>query len=107
VEVLKWHPVYICRGKIAVEVSLVGVEVRGGLPPFKIEARYKNSKALPIRFATDDLDLSTSYKLNIDPPLTFNTDKRVIVVLRSDTPNGLPKWSGELYYSPNAKECRE
>ncbi len=107
VEVLKWHPVYTCRGKIAVEVSLVGVEVRGGLPPFKIEAYYKNSKALPIRFATDDLDPLTSYKLNIDPPLTFNTDKWVIVVLRSDTPNGLPKWSGELYYSPNAKECRE
>lgn len=105
VEVLKWHPVYTCRGKIAVEVSLVGVEVRGGLPPFRIEAHYKYGKALPIRFATDDLDLLTPYKLNIDPPLTFNTDKWVVVTLRSNMPNGLPEWSGELYYSPDAGKC--
>ncbi len=107
VEVLKWHPVYTCRGKIAVEVSLVGAEVRGGLPPFRIEAHYRNGRALPTRFATDDLDSLTSYKLNINPSLTFNTDKWVVITLTSDTPNGLPKWSGELYYSPNTNGCRE
>lgn len=105
VEVLKWHPVYTCRGKIAVEVSLVGVEVRGGLPPFRIEAHYKNGKALPTRFATDDLDPLTSYKLNINPSLTFNTYKWVVVTLKSTMSHDLPEWSGELYYSPDAEEC--
>lgn len=105
VEVIKWHPVYICRGKIAVEVNIVGVEVRGGVPPFEIEAHYKNGTALPRRFATEDTDPLTLYKLRVEPPLTFNTDMRVVVTMKSNSPTGLPKWSGELYYPPDAKEC--
>lgn len=77
-------------------VKLVGVEIMGGVPPYKLRIEQKD--ALIYENVVDIVPESQPSRIIFSSPITVNTGSFINVTINSNTNDGKPIWHDRLFF---------
>ncbi len=76
-------------------VWVSGLDIYGGIPPYKIKFEQFNKPLTEVLVSPD------GGRVNFDPPILVNKGSYVQVTITSNTTNGEPSWNSGIFYLLN------